>query len=509
MGRMARPDSAEAPTPHAPRWPEADAQAVLLVATVEAADDGGRLLPYAERARATPAAPAGDPREDDAAVAAAVAARARRSVEAPERGGWRTLLRATRVGAGLWPLAVGVALVGGFLSNALGPARHVSVLSLPLLGVLLWNLVVYAALLLRPVLRPGLGAVPRALLARGARWADRAGRQLLPSPGAGADDRARAAETGGRYVAAWLGSTAPLAGARVRTILHAASAAFALAVVLGMYGRGLAFEYRATWESTFLSADAAQAFVDAVLAPASAVTGIAVPRLEPLRAPATGDAAPWIHLWAATAVSFVVLPRLALALASGARARALAASVAVRLPAGYLRRASGLATRVPARVAVYPYAAGLTARAAEALLGALHDAMGDASDVRLLEALAYGDEALPPPPWNGRASDGAPRVRAIVFSLAQPPEPEVHGKVARDAAASLRPGEALLAVVDASGYRAAGAPSDRVAERRRAWESVLADGGAVAVQADLGGAPDPGLAERLAAAVERAAGAAS
>jgi hypothetical protein len=152
-------------------------------------------------------------------------------------------------------------------------------------------------------------------------------------------------------------------------------------------------------------------------------------------------------------------------------------------------------------VAVHPYATALAPRAVEALLGALHDAAGDAADVRFLDPVAYGEEALPPPPWHGEARDGAPRVRAVVFSLAQTPEPEVH---ARALAAAASPEADVVAIVDESPWHASGAPAARVEERRRAWDAALAAGGVPVVHANLGaGAPDPGLSRRLAAALER------
>ena len=52
----------------------------------------------------------------------------------------------------------------------------------------------------------------------------------------------------------WLTLSAPLMSARVAAILHAAAFAFALGAIASLYLRGIVFDYRAGWESTFLAA---------------------------------------------------------------------------------------------------------------------------------------------------------------------------------------------------------------------------------------------------------------
>ena len=60
-------------------------------------------------------------------------------------------------------------------------------------------------------------------------------------------------------------------------MLHLAAAATALGVIAGLHTRGLAFEYRASWESTFLGAEQVDALLSVTLAPGSWLTGIPVP----------------------------------------------------------------------------------------------------------------------------------------------------------------------------------------------------------------------------------------
>ena len=201
------------------------------------------------------------------------------------------------------PAWVLLALLGGLAAgmavDQLGPPQRVNLLAPAVWAVVAWNLLVYAALLL-PL--PTLGL-------RG--WAAGLARSHDDGPGG-----------------LWARHAAPLSLARAGLVMHVGAAALALGLVTGLYLRGLVLDYRAGWQSTFLEPPAVQALLGTLLAPASAVTGIAVADVAPLRvapgAAATASAAPWIHLYAATLVLGVVLPRLLLALFSALRAGALA-----------------------------------------------------------------------------------------------------------------------------------------------------------------------------------------
>ena len=196
-------------------------------------------------------------------------------------------------------LALMLGLVAGLAVDQLGPPQRVNLLAPAVWAVVGWNLLVYVALLL-PLKLQGV----RGWLSR---WALR----------------------GHEHVAmAWARHAAPLTGARLALVLHAAAATLALGLVTGLYLRGLVLDYRAGWQSTFATVDQVQTALRWLLAPASFVTGIAVPDVAPLRvgpgADATVSAAPWIHLLAATLLLAVVLPRSLLAWRAGVRAARLA-----------------------------------------------------------------------------------------------------------------------------------------------------------------------------------------
>lgn len=210
-----------------------------------------------------------------------------------------------------WVLLVLVlGLVAGLAVDQLGPPQRVNLLAPAVWAVVGWNLLVYAALLL-PLPRLGLK-----------RW--------LAGWGQHGDDGP---------TLLWARHAAPLTTARAALVLHVAAAALAAGLIGGLYLRGLVLDYRAGWQSTFLDAPQVQALLRTLLAPAAALTGLAVPDVAPLRvgpdAPATASAALWIHLFAATLAVFVVLPRTLLAWRAAWAARRLARRFPLALDTPY------------------------------------------------------------------------------------------------------------------------------------------------------------------------------
>ncbi len=214
-----------------------------------------------------------------------------------------------------WVAVAGVmGLLAGVAADQLGPPQRVNLLAPAVWAVVAWNLAVYLALLwpggwpkALPSLRDGLS-----------RWALR-----------GPDT----------VTLLWARHAAPLTGARLALLLHTAAAGLALGLVVGLYLRGLVLDYRAGWQSTFLDAATVQRVLGWLLQPASALTGIAVPDVAPLRvgpgADASATAAPWIHLLATTLALAVLLPRLLLAWRASARARNLARHFPLALDTPY------------------------------------------------------------------------------------------------------------------------------------------------------------------------------
>jgi hypothetical protein len=479
-------DAARASRARTPGDPEEELACVLLVQACEENDPERRFVPQRERDAAAREARAtlGDGSHLPADPRRFVVARAERIAESLLRRhpSLRTALSAVRLRLPGVPVVVITALVG-LTADALGAERRINLLAFPLLTLLAWNALVYLLLLLAPLLarrEHGTGLARAA--ARFATWlSERRLARVVP-------EQARwLSASWRRFGALWTARAGPLLAARMRRVLHLGALGFAVGIVAGMYVRGLAFEYRASWESTFLDARAVSRLLRVVLGPAAHLTDALRPGAEPgarellreeslvhLRAPAgDGPAAPWIHLWALTAGAGIVVPRALLAWHEGRRARRLAERLLPPLDDPYFLHLLAPDRGAGVRVDVHPYSHVLSAASRDALLELLHEVFGNRARIEVAEPLAYGAE----PP--GSLPDGAgPRARVVVFNLAQPPEEEVHGAFlsalrARNEA-DPRAGS-LLVLLDEVPYRARLGDSDdhdRLGQRWRAWERV-------------------------------------
>lgn len=440
-----------------------DLRAVLLVRAVEEADRAGTLLPSADRAAASRAARREHRSSNEMAIL--LPARARRLLERlvarhPILASMRSLSRGSR-----WFAVVIIALAAasGFALSALDGTRSINILGFSVVGVVLWNLLVYVALVIRPSLSGRLLA-PALLRFGRLRRLDGALGEALKA-----------------FLREWYQAARPLYQARAARLLHLAALALALSLVTGLYLRGLVLEYQAVWASTFLDAADVHRLVSIVYGPASLVTGVPIPGVEELQAIRSRgeNAARWIHLMAGTVALFVAIPRAVLA--------ALATGVIVRnsrdlappasLPA-YFRRAfahvDGLAR---ATVLVVPYAYDLLPRPAERLRALLPELLGGELAVEQEAATPYGEEDALLAQLDVRGGAGADLL-VLLFSLAATPEDENHGALiagARDLLARHRPRAELVAIVDESPYAARlageGGARERLAERRALWET--------------------------------------
>jgi hypothetical protein len=259
--------------------------------------------------------------------------------------------------------------------------------------------------------------------------------------------------------------------ARLRAVLHLAAGALALGAIAGLYVSGIALEYRATWESTWLDAPAVQRYVDVVLGPAARVLGRPVPEVAALHGPGLdGSAAPWIHLWAATLALFVVVPRSALALSSAAVAAWRARRLQVPLDPVYARRALSSARGESVAVSVCCYGCALDPALRERLHALLQALVGSRAAVQDGDRFEYGDEREATLP----DAAAAPGAVALVFALAQTPEVEVHGEfLQRTVARAHRAGATLFVVLEAATFRGRIGSEARARERLATWGRLL------------------------------------
>ncbi len=478
---------------------------------------------WASRAAAqeAPLPAAGDVGHADAFIAQ----RARHAVQRlaprePAAAAW--LVR--RLWRSRWVAWAGLAaFCAGLLADSIGSSQRINLLAPPLWGVVAWNLVVYVGLLgagLAALLRRGPAAP--GMVNRLAQRALRIGRSVpgLASVNGEVGDGGSVGATLGIVVGTsakalrvfaelWSRRSARLATARAATLLHACAAALALGLIAGLYARGLVLDYRAAWESTFLDATSAHAVLALLLAPASALTGIALPNaagFEALRVAhasasmgaavgagagagvmvgtLAGDSAgPWIHLLALTLALVVLLPRSLLALWSAGRTHHLAHRFALPLAEPYFAALLREQRGGVARVVALPYAATPAPQAVLGLRALLAAAGGDGMQLQVLATLAFGAED------DARAWPALPAASTLLvalFDLTATPEAENHGAFMRALARRAPPGATVIALIDEAGFAARfKGDAARLEQRRSAWRDVLGRAGCMPVFADL------------------------
>lgn len=451
---------------------EDEARRITLLRAFEAP----LAAPWTEADAAAASAEAARTVGESAAPAQYLAARARAGLALllPREPAAERLLQATARPRWVGPVLVALAAALGLATQALGPTQQLNLLAPPLLGLLAWNVAVYLVLAVNALAglrhkRPPMDVEAVGASTSGTRQAATGGlRRLLAAPALKAAAGHAALS---RFAGRWSALAAPLWSARAALWLHAAAAALVAGVLASMYLRGLAFEYRAGWDSTFLSADAVHRLLQWVLGPASSLSGMAlpsVPELASLRfSQGPGEnAARWIHLHALTATGVVLLPRLALALWSAVRARRLRLHFPLPIDDAYSQRLLRSHRGGAVELRVQPVHYRPPAAAAEGLQRVLRHSFGEQARLQLAEPLREGDEP-----------DSGARPTMLLFALSATPERETHG-----AAAEAWPAAHLL--VDTSGFSQRFGAA-RAQQRQEAWQRMLSGLGRTPVFIDL------------------------
>ncbi len=393
------------------------------------------------------------------------------------------------------PLGIAAAFLAGLATDALSAGTRINVLAPPLLGVLAWNLVVYGLLAAR-----GLSALAAGRSLRRGWLTHVVSRFGHGGLGRGGRGSAGGGSVASRFLGDWLSLSAPLNGARAAAVLHAAAAALAIGLLAGLYLRGLAFEYRAGWDSTFLGPPAVRRLLAIVLGPASAVTGIALPDVPGVAAirfsAGPGEnAARWIHLYAATVLLFVGLPRTLLALRAAWQARRRARDFPIPSDDAYVRSLERRWRGQAARVQVIPFSYQVSQSSLRGLQARLAAELGP--EVELVVAPGAMPPDTPPDTPHGGPPDtpsttthDGPFVLVVaLFSLGATPEVETHVAFVQGLVQEGHARGRLRVIVDETRFRERFASDPRrIDERRAAWRKALAETGCEPQFATLGDA---------------------
>ncbi len=260
-------------------------RAVLMVRAIEEVDRAGTLLPPADRAQATrEAVRALGANVDEAALVAddrllgrALGDRAERLVgplveRFPIVG---EALGRTRMPAGLLIVLLVAAFASGIGLSALDGSRRINILAFPFLGLIAWNLVMYAVLAIGWIRSR---ARPAAASPSGRAWTTRLfERRIAPLLRETRRVHVVLGEALGSYAAACATIGSAFIAQHARRWLHLAAAAVAVGLIVGLYVRGTVLRYEAGWESTFLGPAQVQSILGALFAPVTGWSGVQLP----------------------------------------------------------------------------------------------------------------------------------------------------------------------------------------------------------------------------------------
>jgi hypothetical protein len=338
--------------------------------------------------------------------------------------GFAAVVRPRPAGRWFTALIMLAAFITGALVDRVGDPHGVDLLSLPLLGILAWNVLMYAILLVWALWPGDLHGWAKPRLTR---WlvaqSMRAPRRVPKVLGI--------AWTA--FTAEWQGMSAALNRQRLSRAMHLAAAAFAAGAMLSLYARGILQHYAPTWESTFLDAAQVHQLLSLLFAPAMAVfplqgfTLADVQRLGMGAAALPGEGARWVHLYAATLALLVVLPRLVLALISHLRAGWIKRRFPLALNDPYfVRLAAESGAPSIAAVRVLPYSYELDEVRQRGLDAVLRGLFGETVRVIVRPSLRYGEETKVLL-RDVDLSDKDVGATVLLFSLAATPERENQG----------------------------------------------------------------------------------
>ncbi|MDR2216430.1 MAG: DUF2868 domain-containing protein [Nevskiaceae bacterium] len=462
---------------------EPTALAIIAVRAVETADRERALWTEADRAGASRAAAEvlGEAAEPETFIAR----RAQLALErlAASRSAVARAARAWRWRPWVSGAVLLAALAFGVAGNVVGGWRQINILYSPIAPLVLWNLLVYLALLLGRFVPHGQSSEPRSrplqrfivALAGGARRARHSRDEVTATAlTAFADD--------------WRQRAAPLYAARAARLLHYAAAALAAGLIAGLYVRGLGLEFRATWESTFLSASAVRAIAAVLYAPGAWVTGLSVPDLagiEAIAQPQSQNAALWVHLMAATLACVVILPRLLLGFFAGIVERHRERHLIEDFNDPYFQRLLRGYHRGALRVTVMPYSYTAPEQTIATLTAILERALGSQVDVNLAASIAYGEEDADIAPAPNAAAP--PLLCIVLFNSVATPENAAHGRLLKKAASDAGKANSgdVIALIDESTFNARSGEQAQREARRALWRQLAHDAGVPAMFVDL------------------------
>ncbi len=247
-------------------------------------------------------------------------------------------------------LTVFISVIIGILSNYLGPSKLIHVVYNPLTILLIWNFFVYLFLIVRSFLNIGIQSIDKPI-------------NVFTKTNPDKKDKAETAEkrkneinkSSNNFLLDWIigrifriiityktrlrdettkhvhiknilqdfwVSYKKVSGTalilRFKSLLNVSAASLLLGALIGVYFRGLLFNYNIIWQSTFITdINTIRIVLNIILGPASIIIDghlLTHKTIELLLTPEGTSAAPWIHKFALTTVLFIFIPRILMAI---------------------------------------------------------------------------------------------------------------------------------------------------------------------------------------------------
>ncbi|MCA9471547.1 MAG: DUF2868 domain-containing protein [Nitrospirales bacterium] len=372
-------------------------------------------------------------------------------------------------------LILTLALVGGFWTDPIAPKGQINLLQFPLLVLVIWNVVMYAWSILKYAgqtlwSKPLVEATADRLASVGL-WVSRLKLSFLQRTSH--EEKQWIGASVARFYRSWSAFVGEGMRLNGTSMLHWGAAGLAVGVIIGLYIRGFAFEYRASWSSTFLEAGQVHHLLAFILFPASKLLGVDIPSVQALaalKAPGNENAAIWIHLWAVTCLIFIVLPRVTLALITKQRALERLNGLTLPLDQPYFHRMLAQYRAESMRVEILPYQCQPDQAAVQYLEELSLGMFGDHAYVQTRAPLAYGETDI------AMQAPGREALRVfIIFDVATTPEKEVHGEFLQHLQGQVErwtAGASLLVFLQEESYRSRVDPI-RLHGRSQTWRRFL------------------------------------
>lgn len=333
----------------------------------------------------------------------------------------------------LWAIPV-LALLLGFASEKVAEPHRLSLIALPLLAIVSWNMLVYAFMLVRGVLSLGRRKPSKSLdsdahlNASGTLglWLSRSS-AVLKDP------------TIGRIYQHFLRDWSPFLqrkqARQLQAMLHISAAMLAVGVIAALWVTGMFNEYRIGWESTWLNAGQMHTLVNILSWPAQAILGMPPWSLEHIQLLQTWPAGnqqggqQWILAYSLLLGLVVVLPRLLMALFNAVMIVRLTQSLHLPLAHPYFQQLTRDFSSDATTVLVHPFSMSMNAHRKQVLQQHLQTQFGAAAHLQFAPNIEYGDTSGHSGYFRDTLEDKTPSLQVLLFNLAATPEDETHGTV--------------------------------------------------------------------------------